>query len=133
MSCIFCEIAAGRAPAAVEYEDDKVVAFADINPSAPVHILVIPKKHERWAWDVENFSGYAEAVKKVANGLRKALATEWVVSLVIGEDVPHAHIWLVPRFENDGHGNSIDFSLRTKFSEIKMQEIANKVAGAIKG
>ena len=109
------------------------MAFLDINPLNEGHSLVIPKKHERWAWDVENFSGYAEAVKKVANGLRKALATEWVVSLVIGEDVPHAHIWLVPRFENDGHGNSIDFSLRTKFSEIKMQEIANKVAGAIKG
>ena len=43
--CIFCEIAAGRSPASVEYEDDKVVAFADINPVAPVHILIVPKKH----------------------------------------------------------------------------------------
>ncbi|MFH0833895.1 MAG: histidine triad nucleotide-binding protein [Patescibacteria group bacterium] len=43
--CIFCEIAAGRAPAAIEYEDERVIAFADINPAAPVHILVIPKKH----------------------------------------------------------------------------------------
>ncbi|MFH0776675.1 MAG: histidine triad nucleotide-binding protein [Patescibacteria group bacterium] len=43
--CIFCEIAAGRSPAAVEYEDEKAIAFADINPAAPVHILVVPKKH----------------------------------------------------------------------------------------
>ena len=43
--CIFCEIAAGRSPAAVEYEDDLVVAFADLNPVAPVHILIAPKKH----------------------------------------------------------------------------------------
>jgi len=43
--CIFCEIAAGRSPAAIEFEDERVVAFADINPVAPVHILVVPKKH----------------------------------------------------------------------------------------
>ncbi len=43
--CIFCDIANGRAPAAVEYEDDRVVAFNDINPAAPVHILIVPKKH----------------------------------------------------------------------------------------
>ncbi|MFH1545765.1 MAG: histidine triad nucleotide-binding protein [Patescibacteria group bacterium] len=45
MSCVFCDIANGRAPAAVEYEDDRVVAFNDINPAAPVHILIVPKKH----------------------------------------------------------------------------------------
>ena len=43
--CIFCEIAAGRSPASVEYEDAQAVAFADINPVAPVHILIISKKH----------------------------------------------------------------------------------------
>ena len=43
--CIFCEIAAGRRPASVEYEDERVIAFNDINPAAPVHILIIPKKH----------------------------------------------------------------------------------------
>jgi histidine triad (HIT) family protein len=43
--CIFCQIAAGRIPASVRYEDDKIIAFDDINPNAPIHILVIPKKH----------------------------------------------------------------------------------------
>ncbi len=43
--CIFCEIAEGRAPASVEYEDDLVVAFNDINPQAPAHILIVSKKH----------------------------------------------------------------------------------------
>ncbi|MCF7845916.1 MAG: histidine triad nucleotide-binding protein [Candidatus Peribacteraceae bacterium] len=43
--CIFCEIAAGRAPASVEYEDERAIAFSDINPAAPVHILIVPKKH----------------------------------------------------------------------------------------
>lgn len=45
MSCIFCEIAAGERPADRVYEDDRVVAFRDINPMAPVHILVIPREH----------------------------------------------------------------------------------------
>ncbi len=45
MDCIFCKIIAGEIPSSKVYEDDKVLAFNDINPAAPVHILVIPKKH----------------------------------------------------------------------------------------
>ncbi len=45
MSCIFCEIAAGRIPATILFKDDKVVAFRDIHPQAPVHIVIIPNKH----------------------------------------------------------------------------------------
>jgi histidine triad (HIT) family protein len=45
MSCIFCKIINGEIPSSKVYEDDKVLAFNDINPVAPYHILVIPKKH----------------------------------------------------------------------------------------
>jgi histidine triad (HIT) family protein len=45
MSCLFCRIAAGEIPATKVYEDDRVVAFADINPQAPMHVLVIPRQH----------------------------------------------------------------------------------------
>ena len=51
--CIFCEIAKGRAPASVEYEDERVVAFDDINPAAPVHILIVPKLHLKTIKDME--------------------------------------------------------------------------------
>jgi histidine triad (HIT) family protein len=44
-ACVFCEIVAGRSPAAVEYEDDEILAFHDIYPKAPVHVLVVPKRH----------------------------------------------------------------------------------------
>ena len=47
--CVFCEIVAGRIPSTKVYEDDKVFAFRDINPQAPVHVLIIPKKHIRGA------------------------------------------------------------------------------------
>ena len=45
MSCLFCEIVAGRIPAKVAYQDDEVLAFHDINPQAPVHVLLVPKRH----------------------------------------------------------------------------------------
>ena len=45
MSCLFCEIVAGRIPAKVAYQDDEVLAFHDINPQGPVHVLVVPKRH----------------------------------------------------------------------------------------
>ena len=45
MSCLFCEIVAGRIPARVAYQDDQIIAFHDINPQGPVHILVVPKRH----------------------------------------------------------------------------------------
>lgn len=51
--CIFCEIAAGRSPASVEYEDERVVAFQDIYPKAPLHLLIIPKKHIPSVVDLE--------------------------------------------------------------------------------
>jgi histidine triad (HIT) family protein len=53
MPCVFCEIVAGRIPAKVAYQDDEVVAFHDINPQAPVHVLVIPREHVTSLLDLE--------------------------------------------------------------------------------
>ena len=113
--CIFCKIAKGEIPCHKVYEDEEFIAFLDIRPLNPGHVLVIPKKHYRWVWDVDNISGYFEAAKKIANAQRKAFGTDWVVSLVFGEEVPHAHIWLVPRTEGDGHGGSIDIKNVKKY------------------
>lgn len=55
--CIFCRIAAGEMDADVVYSDDRVVAFRDINPQAPVHVLVIPRKHLRSAFDLSEGDG----------------------------------------------------------------------------
>lgn len=108
VDCIFCRIVKKEIPCKSVYEDDYFFAFFDIHPLNPGHTLVIPKKHDRWVWDVKDIGGYYEVVGKIANALRKALKIEYVVSLVYGEDVPHAHIHLVPRFENDGHGYAVD-------------------------
>jgi histidine triad (HIT) family protein len=129
--CIFCKIAKKEIPAYVVYEDKDYMAFLDINPRNPGHCLVIPKAHYRWVWDVKDIGAYYKVVQKVANGIRKAMKTEWVVSLVLGEEVPHAHVWLVPRFKDDGHGSSIKLDNIKKISAEEMKEIAEKIRKAI--
>jgi len=95
-SCIFCKIINKEIPAHIIYEDDNFLAFLDINPISPGHTQVIPKKHVRWVWDVENVGEYFEIVRKIALAQRKAFNTDWILSKIIGEDVEHAHIWTYP-------------------------------------
>jgi len=125
--CVFCKIVKGEIPSYKVYEDEKFIAFLDIKPRNPGHTLVIPKEHFRWVWDVPYLGEYFEVVGKIANAIRKAMTTQWVVALVIGEEVPHAHIWLVPRFKNDGHGGSIDLSNIKEISKEEMEKIAQKI------
>lgn len=132
MDCVFCKIVKKEIPAFIVYEDDSFLAFLDINPRNPGHCLVIPKKHYRWVWDVDDIAQYYKVIQKIANGIRRALSTEWIVSLVLGEEVPHAHVWLVPRFPNDGHGASIKLDKIKKISKEEMQRIAEKIKREIK-
>ncbi len=69
--CIFCKIANGEIPSTIVYEDEYVTAFKDLNPQAPIHILVVPKKHYNNILDVEEndniISKIYEAINKIAN------------------------------------------------------------------
>jgi histidine triad (HIT) family protein len=131
--CIFCKIVDKKLPAEIVYEDDNFLAFLDIRPLNPGHTLVIPKKHYRWVWDVPNIGEYYEVVRKIASALKKSLQTEQVVSLVFGEEVPHAHVWLVPRFKDDGHGGAIDLSNTKDIQPEEMKEIKEKIKQILKG
>lgn len=72
--CIFCKIAAGEIPANVVYEDEKVIAFHDLNPQAPVHVLVIPKVHIASCDEVtDENSDYVAAVFEAVNKVAKKL------------------------------------------------------------
>ena len=68
MDCLFCKIIAGEIPSAKVYEDEKVYAFRDINPQAPVHVLLVPKKHMKnvLECDAETAAALTEAIAKVA-------------------------------------------------------------------
>ena len=130
-NCIFCKIAHGEIPSYKVYEDKNYVAFFDINPLNPGHTLIIPKEHYRWVWDTKDVAGYFAVVQKVAKALQKALETEWVVSLVIGEAVEHAHVQLIPRFEDDGHGGAINFAARKTVPKEQFEHLADIVRDAM--
>lgn len=93
-TCIFCKIIKKEIPANIVYEDEKFLAFLDIRPLSPGHTLIIPKAHYRFVWDVPELEYFAVA-KKVAHALQKKYG-ELVFSKIIGEEVPHAHIWVYP-------------------------------------
>ena len=80
------------------YEDEDFLAFLDIHPQSPGHTQVIPKKHSRWVWDLpeEMLGKYFKVVQKIALSQRKAFDTDWILSKIVGDEVPHAHIWVFP-------------------------------------
>lgn len=95
-NCVFCKIVKGEIPAHKVYEDEHFLAFLSIDPLAPGHTLVIPKDHYRWVWDVPDVGSYFEVVRKIARAQQQAFKTEAVLSKIVGEEVPHAHIWIFP-------------------------------------
>jgi len=104
-NCVFCSIIQKKIPAEVIYEDADFIAFLDIHPKSPGHALVIPKEHYRYVWDVPNAGAYFEAAKKVALAQKKAFGTDFILSKIVGEEVPHAHIWIFPDSNVDGDKN----------------------------
>lgn len=125
--CIFCKIIKGEIPSHKVYEDDNFYAFLDIRPLNPGHTLVIPKEHYRWVWDMPDVCEYYRVVSKIANAIRQAFNTDYVASLVLGEEVYHAHVWLVPRHEGDGHGGAVVLSNIKELDEEDMKKAAEKI------
>src|SRR5665648_451021 len=100
--CIFCKIVKGEIPCHKVYEDDNFLAFLDINPVSPGHTLLIPKNHYRWVYDVPNFGEYWQVAQKIALNIKNSpLNPEYISFLTIGNEVPHAHVHIIPRSQND--------------------------------
>lgn len=99
--CIFCHIVQKRAPCYQIYEDNNFFAFLDIYPRVIGHTLVIPKKHYRWIYEVPNFEKYWVVVLKITKALKKSLNPFFITYLTHGLQVPHAHIHILPRKENE--------------------------------
>lgn len=98
MASIFSRIVAGEIPCYKIAENDKFFAFFDISPLVPGHTLVIPKKEEDYIFDISD-ADLAEMIvfaKKIAVAIKKAIPCRKVGVAVIGLEVPHAHIHLVP-------------------------------------
>ncbi len=122
---IFERIISGEIPSYKIAENDKFYAFLDINPVQAGHTLVVPKKAEDYIFDIDD-SELGEMMvfaKKIASAMKKALACKKIGITVIGLEVPHAHIHLVPI---SGLGD-MDFSKKLKFEEHQMLQIQKDI------
>ena len=130
MPSIFSKIVSGDIPAFKVAEDENYVAFLDIFPLAKGHVLVIPKKETDYIFDLdsEEYLGLFSFAKKVAKAMDKIISCERIGVAVIGLEVPHAHIHLVPLHDV----SDINFERpKLKFKDSEMQEIADLIKSAI--
>jgi len=130
MSSVFSKIVSGDIPAYKVAEDENHLAFLDIFPLSYGHVLVIPKKETDYIFDIDS-NEYLELfrfTKQVAHAMNKVIVCKRIGIAVIGLEVPHTHIHLVP-LENI---SDINFERpKLKFSKEKMQEIAQKIRSVI--
>jgi len=102
--CIFCKLAKGEIPCSKIYEDEGFLAFLDIKPVSHGHILIIPKKHVVWMDEAsdELISKIFILTKKIMAAIKSGLKCDYVLESVAGNEVPHFHIHLIPRYFDDG-------------------------------
>jgi len=144
-NCIFCAIAAKRAPASIVYESDEAMAFLDIQPVVEGHTLVIPKKHCRNIFDLDDESGKAvmRASRIVARALRETFNADGLTILQSneragGQDIFHYHAHLAPRFYNDGlmsrteTERRLQWRARGKPARQALDALAEKIRAHIK-
>ncbi len=130
MASIFTKIVNGEIPAHKVAEDENYLAFLDISPVAKGHTLVIPKKEVDYLFDLDDelYAGLQLFAKKVAVGLKKAVPCVKVGVLVLGLEVPHAHIHLIPMKDET---DVLNFSDKIKFSDEEFKELKNKISNEI--
>lgn len=130
MASIFSKIVNGEIPAYKVAEDENFLAFLDISPVVKGHTLVIPKKEVDYLFDLEDglYTGLHLFAKKVAVGLKKAIPCQKVGVLVLGLEVPHAHIHLIP-MQNEA--DVLNFSNKLKLSPGEFEEIRDTIAKEI--
>ena len=129
MATIFSKIISGDIPSYKIAEDDKFYAFHDINPMAKGHTLVVPKQETDYIFDLDD-DMLGEMVlfsKRVAKAIEKAISCKRVGVMVIGLEVPHAHIHLVP-IQREGDLNLTNPKI--KLINDEFVEIAEKIKSA---
>ena len=129
---IFSKIAAGQIPSYKCAENEEFYAFLDINPLAEGHTLVIPRREVDYIFDMDDaeIGRFEQFAKRVAVALKKAFPCRKVAQVVLGLEVPHAHIHLIPmNSEQD-----VDFRReKLQLSPEQMQQAAQKILAAFEG
>ena len=127
---VFAKIISGEIPTTKVYEDDKVLAFLDINPVSKGHTLLVPKKGYIWMQDVpdELLSHCFVQTKKLMSAIKNAFGCDFVQINVVGEEIPHFHIHLYPRWLDDGLPKFPTIQYASKQEE---KETAQKISDSI--
>lgn len=137
--CIFCRIAAGEIPASIVYEDDRAMAFLDIQPVTPGHVLVVPKRHANTFIELPPVdAGHLFRVGQIIDyALRNSeLRCEGVDILLAdgraaGQDVNHVHLHVFPRYEGDGVGMLIHSGSNKQPGREELDADAEKIRRAM--
>lgn len=127
--CIFCKIVKGEMPSYNVYEDDAYLAFMDVFPRVKGHILVVPKEHYRFVYDVPDFGGYWEIAKKIGLKVQETIKSDYVSYITMGEEVPHAHIHILP--QKHGEIEGIKFTPVVEMSKAETGTLAQEIADKI--
>ncbi len=132
--CVFCQIAAGEKPAHVVLDDDEFLAFLDIRPLFPGHVLLVPKTHHGTLWELPDdlLGPLNERTRRLAVAVREATGAQGIFTAtnnVVSQSVPHLHVHVVPRNPKDGLRGF--FWPRTKYaSEEDAAAMAQRIAAA---
>lgn len=126
MASIFTRIINGEIPCYKIAEDDRHIAFLDVNPVQPGHVLVVPKHEVSYIFDLddEEYQSLTLFAKRVAEALKKAVPCKRVGVAVIGLEVPHAHIHLIP-LTNEG---DMDFGKKKTLPAEEMERLRTAIA-----
>ena len=132
--CLFCKIIRGELPSFKVYEDDKTLAFLDIRPVNPGHVLIVPKKHSTDIFEIEEseWDAVMKSTRIVTHALEKALSPDGVNLSMnnrapAGQAVFHAHVHVLPRFKDDGY----KIWIGKPYAEGKAAEVAEKIRSSI--
>ena len=131
MSTIFSKIVSGEIPSYKVAESNEFLAFLDVSPLAEGHVLVIPKKEADYIFDLddETYTGLQLFAKIVAEGLKEAIPCKRIGVAVIGLEVPHVHIHLIPMNRVD----DLNFARpKLSFSKDEMNITAEKIRAALR-
>lgn len=133
--CIFCQIVAGESPASVIYRDDRVIAFMDIRPVNPDHLLVIPIAHATYLYHLDEQTGMRvfNVSHRLAQTVRDSDVSSEGVNLFLadgvaaGQEVFHVHMHVIPTFEGDQMIVTVEWG--TPPSRPKLDDVAGDIRG----
>ncbi len=127
--CIFCKLIKSEIPSYKIYEDEKYLAFLDISQIVDGHTLLIPKKHVRWVWDIDDLGEFYGVAKKIVKKMQQVSGEETVMTVTIGDMVAHAHLHLLPKTEGNIDkvlSSWVEAMKARKIDPEKMKELVGK-------